>query len=106
MLPFFHCIILPFFSKLCVCVGVWVNIRLFVLISLVNLFVFMSIPNCFDYCSSVIELDDRDGDASGSSFIVQDFINLKKLKKSRETSPCTLSTNNVKYLGVILMEED
>ena len=33
---------------------------------------FMPIPSCFYYCSSIIELDIRDGDASGSSFIVQD----------------------------------
>ena len=32
----------------------------------------MLIPSCFHYYSSIIELDIRDGDASRSSFIVQD----------------------------------
>ena len=32
----------------------------------------MPVPSCFYYCSSVIELDVRDGDASGSSCIIQD----------------------------------
>ena len=39
---------------------------------LVLLFVFMPIPSCFHYCISIIELDVRDGDVSGSSFIVED----------------------------------
>ena len=42
------------------------------MIPLVNLSVFMSIPSCFHYCSSVIELDVRDGNASSSSFVIQD----------------------------------
>ena len=33
---------------------------------------FMPIPSCFHYCSSIIELDVRDGNACGSSFTVQD----------------------------------
>ena len=37
-----------------------------------NLSVFIPIPSCFHFCSSIIELDVRDGDASGSSFVVQD----------------------------------
>ena len=32
----------------------------------------MPVLSCFHYCSSVIELGVRDGDASGSSFIVHD----------------------------------
>ena len=53
-------------------IGLWVKVRVFYSIPLVNFSVFMPIPSCFHYCSSVIELDVRDGDASGSSFIVQD----------------------------------
>ena len=34
----------------------------------------MAVSSCFHYCSSVIELDVRDGDASGSSFIVQNCL--------------------------------
>ena len=62
---FSHCIIF-----LCQKLGVhrWV----FNLIPLVNLSIFMPVPSCFHYCSSVIELDVRDGDASASSFIIQD----------------------------------
>ena len=33
----------------------------------------MSISDCFQYCSSVVEFEVRDRDASRSSFIVQDF---------------------------------
>ena len=32
----------------------------------------MPIPSYFHYCSSIIEPDVRDGNASGNSFIVQD----------------------------------
>ena len=32
----------------------------------------MPISNCFNYYSSVVELEVRDGDASRSSFIIQD----------------------------------
>ena len=60
-----------FFVKNRVFVGVWINILVFDSIPLVNQSVFMSIPSCFHSCSSVIELDVRDGDASESSFIIQ-----------------------------------
>ena len=50
----------------------WINIWVFDSIQLVNFPVFMPVPSCFHYCHSVIELDVRDGDASGSPFIVQD----------------------------------
>ena len=52
-------------------IGVWINIRVFNWST--SLF-FMSIPSCFHYCSSIIELNVRNGDASGSSFIVQDCL--------------------------------
>ena len=38
---------------------------------LVLLSVLMPIPDCFQYCSSVVEFEVRDCDASRSSFIVQ-----------------------------------
>ena len=37
-------------------IGLWVNIRVFDSIPLVNLSVFMPISKCFHYCSFVIEL--------------------------------------------------
>ena len=43
------------------------------MVPLVNLSVFMPVRSCFHYCSSVIELDVRDGDASRSFFIVKDL---------------------------------
>ena len=42
------------------------------LIPLPNLTAFLPIPSCFHYSSSVIELDVRDGEASRSSFNMQD----------------------------------
>ena len=50
-------------------IGVWINIHVFSSILLVNVSDFMLIPRCFHYCSSVIELDVRDRDASGRHFI-------------------------------------
>ena len=52
--------------------GVWINIQVFDSVPLVLLSVFMPIPGCFQYCSSVEEFDVRDCDASRSSFIAQD----------------------------------
>ena len=53
-------------------VGVWIDNWVFDLVPLVLLFVFMPIPGCFQYYSSVVEFEARDCDASRSSFIVQD----------------------------------
>ena len=61
-----------FFVKNQVFIGVQINIQVFDLIPLVHLSVFMPILICFQYCSSIIDLDVRDGDASGSPFIGQD----------------------------------
>ena len=36
------------------------------------MFVFMSIPGYFHYCSPIVEFEVRNDDASRSSFIVQD----------------------------------
>ena len=55
---------ISYFVKNHVFLGIW--------IPLVNISVFMPKPSCFHYCRSVIELDVRDGNASRSSFIVQD----------------------------------
>ena len=49
----------------------WINIQVFDLIPLVYLSVFMPIPSCFPYCSSIVELDVRDDDVFRSFFIVQ-----------------------------------
>ena len=52
----------------------WINIHDIDLIPLVNLSVFKPILSCFNYCSSIVELGGRDGDASKSSFIIQDCL--------------------------------
>ena len=52
-------------------IGVWIYVWVFDLIPLIHLFAFMLIP-CGMYCYSfVVELEIRDGNTSGSSFIVQ-----------------------------------
>ena len=51
-------------------IGLWVNIRVFYSIPYVNFSVVMPIPSCFQYCSSVIEFEVRDGNACRSSFII------------------------------------
>ena len=60
-----------FFVKTQVFVCVWIN-QIFNWIPLVHLSVFMPVSSCFHYYSSIVELEVRDGDPSGSSFIVQD----------------------------------
>ena len=52
-------------------IGLWINIWVFDSIPFVNVSVFVPIPSCFHYCSSIIGLDVRYGDASRSSFLVQ-----------------------------------
>ena len=69
---FFPFDIFDFFVTNQVFEGVWIDIWVFDLLSLVLLSVFMSILGCFQYCSSVGEFEVRDCDASKSSFIVQD----------------------------------
>ena len=63
-----------FFVKNQVFIGLWINIWVLDSIPLVNLSVFMAKPSCFHYHSSIIKFDTRDGNASRSSFIVQDCI--------------------------------
>ena len=54
--------------------GVWINIQAIDLSPSVNLSVSTPIPRCmYHYCSSIIELDVRDGDASGGYFFIQDY---------------------------------
>ena len=59
-------------QKLGVFNGVWINICVFYSVPLVLLSIFISVTVCFQYCSSVVEFEVRDCDASRSSFIVQD----------------------------------
>ena len=47
----------------------WSNIYIFDLIPVVNLPVFTPIPNCFHYCSCIIELDVRDSDECLQKFL-------------------------------------
>ena len=76
--------------------GVWINIRVFDLIPLVLLSIFMPIPGCFQYCSSVVEFEVRDCDASKSSFIVQDCFDYPGIF----TFPC-----EVEYHSFMICEE-
>ena len=55
-----------------VLIGVWINIWVFGSIPLIHLSVFVPIQCSFHYYSSMIELEVRDGDASRSTFLVQD----------------------------------
>ena len=70
---FFHLIFFCFFIKDQVFKDVWIDIWVFYSVPLVLLSVLMPIPGCFQYCSSVVEFEVRDCDASRSSFIVQDY---------------------------------
>ena len=54
-------------------IGVWVNVRVFGSIPLVAVCLFMPIPRYFYDYGSILELEARDGDASGSPFIEQDY---------------------------------
>ena len=54
-------------------IDVWINIQVFVLIPLVNLSVFMLIPSCLHYNTSIIELDVKDGDTYRIVFAIQFF---------------------------------
>ena len=71
MLSFFF-YIFCFFIKYQVFEDVWIDIRVFHSVPLVLLSVLMPVPGCFQYCSSVVEFEVRDCDASRSAFIVQD----------------------------------
>ena len=48
----------------------WIDIWIFYAAPLVLLSVLMTVPGCFQYCSSVVKIEDRDCDASRSSFFV------------------------------------
>jgi hypothetical protein len=53
---------------------VYINICVFDLIALIKLlFFFFQFFEGFYHCSSVIELEMRNGDTSGNSFIVQNY---------------------------------
>ena len=58
------------FVKNQVLIGLWVDTQVFDSIPLVDVSVFMPIPSCFQYYSSVIEFEVRDGNASRSSSIL------------------------------------
>ena len=61
---------MSFLFKNQVFIGEWINIWVLNSMALVHLSVFMLISGCFHSCSSIMELDIRDGGASGISFIV------------------------------------
>ena len=81
MLSVFPFDILCFFVKDQVFEDAWIDIYS---VPLVLLSVLLPIPGCFQYCSSVIEFEVRDCDASRSSFILQDsFMFLTTQEKSK-----------------------
>ena len=65
-----------FFVKNQMSVRLWIYVLVYHLILLINVSIFMLIPHCFYYYSSVAGIEIRNGDASGSSFIVQDCFQL------------------------------
>ena len=67
---FFLLHIIDFFIKNQESTGVWIYVWVFDLIPLTTVSIFMPISCSFNYYSSVVELEIRDGDISGSSFIV------------------------------------
>ena len=69
LLNFFSFYIFCFFVKNQVFIGVWINIWVSDLVPLVLLFVLMPMPGCFQYCSSVVEFEVKDCDASRSSLL-------------------------------------
>ena len=54
-------------------IGMCINVKVFDSISLIDVSAVMSIPNCFYYYSSIVELEVRDGVTSGDFLIVQNF---------------------------------
>ena len=50
-------------------VGLWIYIWVFDSIALVNISVFVPIPGSSHYCSSVIQFEVRDGNASRTTFL-------------------------------------
>ena len=70
---FLFSIIVCFFVKNYVFIGLWINIWFFNSGTLVLLSVLMPIPGCFQYCSSVVEFGVSDFDGSRSSFIIQNY---------------------------------
>ena len=69
LFPFYN---FSFFAKNYVFISVWINIRIFDLTPIAHISIFMPVSSSFHNCSSMIEFDVKDGDASRSSFIVQD----------------------------------
>ena len=66
--PFY---IFCFYVKNTLFISVWINICVFDLVPLVLLSGLMPIAGYFQYCSSVVEFEVKDCDASRSSFIAQ-----------------------------------
>ena len=79
---------------------VWIDIWVFD--SLVLLSVFMPIPNCFQYCSSVVEFEVRDCDASKSSFIVQDCFGYPGFWLFHIKLSIILSPTSKNFAGVLM----
>ena len=82
-------------------IGVWINTRVFDLVPLVLLSIFMQIPGCFQYYSSVVEFDVRDNWTSAC----------KKMKIDPYLSPYTklrskwIKDLNIKPVTLNLIEE-
>ena len=55
----------------------------------------MPIPSCSHYCSSIIELKEKDGDASRSFFIVQDCFDYPEVFISYENKTLLFKVSEV-----------
>ena len=71
---FFPLYTFGFVVKNQVFLGVWINVRVFNLIPLFHMSVFIPLSSYFDYYSPIVKLEVKDGEAFRSSFIVQDCL--------------------------------
>ena len=81
---------------------VWIDIRVFYSVPLVLLSVLMPIPGCFQYCSSVVEFEVRDCDASRSSFIVQDCFGYPAFLLLHMKLSTILSRSEKNFYGILM----
>ena len=82
--------------------GLWINIRVFYSIPLVNFSVFMTIPSCFHYCRSVIEFEVRDGNVPRSSFIYRIVLAVLGFLFFQIMLIIVLSRNVKNFVGILM----
>ena len=92
-----------FFVKNQVFIGKLISITIFSLIALIHMSVFMLIPNCFYYYSSIVELEHMDGHTSRSSFIIQDCFDYSGFFVfPREAGYSTFEVSEKKCAGILM----